>query len=54
MAKKNNIRSEKAQKILRDAAIRGKALTAAQKRFFGSVADKKKPRKPILIASPRG
>jgi len=54
MAKKNNISSEKAQKILRDAVIRGKALTAEQKKFFGAAANKKKSRKPIIIASPRG
>lgn len=37
--------AEKAKKILEDGSIRGKPLTAAQKRLFGWVAGGRKPRK---------
>lgn len=35
----------KAKKILRDKEVRGKPLTAKQKRFFGAIAGGQKPRK---------
>lgn len=35
----------KAKKILRDGKIRGKPLTARQKRFFGAIAGGQRPRR---------
>jgi len=35
----------KAKKILRDGKIRGKPLTARQKRFFGAIVGGQRPRK---------
>lgn len=43
MAKKAPLSMSKAKKILEDASIRGKALTAKQKRFFGFLAGGGKP-----------
>lgn len=38
------ITSKKARKILKDGMIRGKPLTAKQKRMFGAAVSKKKKR----------
>lgn len=38
MARKAPVTKAKAKKILRDGEIRGKKLTARQKRFFGLLA----------------
>lgn len=35
----------KARKILRDGEVRGKKLTAKQKKFFGAIAGGEKPKK---------
>jgi len=35
----------KAKKILKDKKVRGKKLTAKQKRFFGAIAGGQKPRR---------
>lgn len=43
MAKK--LTSTKARKILSDGAIKGKRLTAKQKRFFGAVAGGQRARR---------
>jgi len=42
-AKKSEVTPAKAKKILRDGEIRGKKLTAAQKRYFGLIAGGGKP-----------
>jgi hypothetical protein len=36
--------SKKAKKILEDGSVRGHALTAKQKRFFGAVAGGQRPK----------
>lgn len=43
MAKK--LTAKKAKKILRDDEVRGKKLTAKQKRLFGAIAGGQKQRK---------
>lgn len=40
---RGTITPAKAKKILRDGKIRGKPLTAAQKRYFGRIAGGGKP-----------
>lgn len=40
----NELTATKAKKILEDGTIRGKALTAAQKLYFGWIAGGSKPR----------
>jgi len=42
---KKKLTASKAKKILRDGSVRGKKLSARQKRFFGAVAGGQKPRK---------
>jgi len=39
---KNGVTQKKAQKILKDGAVRGKALSRAQQYYFGVVAGGKK------------
>jgi hypothetical protein len=43
--KKKSLTAHKARKILRDGSVRGKKLTARQKRFMGAVAGGQKPKK---------
>jgi len=40
-----NLTSTKARKILGDKKIKGHALTARQKRFFGAIAGGQRPRR---------
>jgi hypothetical protein len=53
MAKRKHNRApvsrEKAKKILRDGEIRGKPLTARQKRFFGLIAGGKIPTRTVGV-----
>lgn len=44
MAKRKRVSIAKAKKILEDGKVRGKSLTAAQKRYFGWIAGGSKPR----------
>lgn len=45
MPKHKKLSSAKAKKILKDKMVRGRKLSAKQKRFFGAVAGGQKPRK---------
>ncbi len=57
MASRKNLSTGKAKKILKDAAVSGKPLTAKQKRFFRFISGGGKPtktRKPIAVGSRRG
>ena len=45
MAKK--LTKGKAKKILKDKTVRGKKLTAKQKKFFGAIAGGEKKRKRV-------
>ena len=44
----------KVKKILKDGKVRGKALTAKQKKFFGAIAGGQKPYKEGMHKMPDG
>lgn len=45
MPKKKKLTKAKAKKILKDGKIRGKKLTAKQKKFFGAISGGQRPRR---------